>query len=340
MAHSNTTCSFSLKLFLMFIAGLFAVAAIILIISASSAATATGSAPALAVTLVQGANTGLMTPGEQRWFRYSTGQPGQNGNLEGALTLIFTPDNGQRANNVHLQIFDENQLSFYYFGNTSRMANLGTGQIVSRDNNPETGELFWTGWLPSQQNYYVQLVNGSEVGIDYWLFTANVTNYALGDSASSAAPVAALPVATPPIQVASDQPPLLTPGVTRQSLPPNSTQWYRFIGNGAPTQNQFVDMSFTLFFTPGDGNSGPAVNFELFPGEALAQWQRGEANQLANFGAGTVVSRDGDPLTSERLWRGVVLRDSSYLLAVKNASAVTVDFWLFEGDLEHPQFSP
>ena len=72
----------------------------------------------------------------------------------------------------------DGQLPFFFL-NTKKMTNFGAGQIVSRDNNPETGELFWTGWLFGDQSYYVQLVNGSETPIDYWLFTDNVISYPL-----------------------------------------------------------------------------------------------------------------------------------------------------------------
>lgn len=170
--------SSSFKIFLFLMAVVFAIAAVILVFFTTSAATAAGSAPAMAVSLVSGPNTGLLGPGEQRWFRLTTGQ---DAFLPQSLSLIFTPDNGQRASRINLQIFTEQQMPWFYFGDTSKMANLGAGQVVIRDHNPETGELFWTGWLPGQSSYYIQVQNGSDAPIDYWLFPADVSNYPLGE---------------------------------------------------------------------------------------------------------------------------------------------------------------
>jgi hypothetical protein len=132
---------------------LFAAAAAVLIFSGTTAATLTGSAPAMAISLVDGPNTGLIAPGGQRWFRLTprAGQEVVAGNVENSLTLFFTPGDSQRIQRVQLQIFNQGQVPLF-FGDASQMANLGAGQIVSRDNNPETGELFWTGWLFSQKD--------------------------------------------------------------------------------------------------------------------------------------------------------------------------------------------
>jgi hypothetical protein len=227
----------------------------------------------------------------------------------------------------------------FYFGDTSRMANIGAGQIVTRDNNPETGELFWTGWLPGQQNFYVQLLNGSDGAIDYWLFPQNVTGYNLGETNPAMAAVAAPQNASPAVTGNASLPQPLHSPVTHSSLSPASTHWYTLARPDSAQAGQFVELSFTLFFTPGDGERGQQVHFELYPAQALAQWQRGETAQLVNFGAGSLVSRDGDPNTGELIWRGVILRDETYLVAIENGSAMQVDYWLFEGDIEHPQLS-
>jgi hypothetical protein len=336
MSHQNSNPSFSLKAFLFLVAAVFAAAATILIISASSAATVTGSAPALAVSLVEGANTGLIAPGGQRWFRFVPDRHGQVSNLEKSLTLFFTPSDDQHIRRVQIQIFDESQLPFFYFGDVSRMANLGAGQIVSRDNNPETGELLWTGWLSGQQNYYVQLANGNDVAIDYWLFTDNVTNISLGEPSAPVATAVPSQVPVPPVSSGIDQPAPLTPEVTGARLEANSTHWYTFTPVDPSSQDVFIEQSFSLFFTPDDGNRSHRVNFKLFPAQTVEMWQRGGMDQLVNFGAGELVSRDGDPNTGERIWRGVVLRGETYLLAIENGSEVGIDYRLFEGDVIHP----
>lgn len=334
MMHPDTFIPISFKVFLLLVAAAFAAAAVVLIISATSAATATGSAPDLAVSLVDGPNTGVMAPGGQRWFRLTPGQPGQAANLEQSLTLIFTPDDGQRIRRVSLQIFDENQLPLFYLGDASQMANLGAGQIVSRDNNPETGELFWTGWLPGQKSYYIQLLNGSDAPIDYWLFTANVVSYPLEQPATPAAP------ATLESGTDLDTPLVLQSGLTHGALKPNTTDWYSFTHIDPTSPNQFQNLTFSLFFTPGDGNRAHRVNFKLFPAHTIEMWRRGETDQLINFGAGMLVSRDGDDHTGERLWSGTVIKGETYLLAVENGTEVTIDYWLFDADINHPEFGP
>lgn len=336
MNTPETTLPFSLKVFLFFAAAVFAVAAVILIISATSAATTTGSVPALAVALVDGPNTGVMGPGEQRWFRLKTEQQ-----AEQSLTLIFTPDDGYRVRRVNMQIFDATQLPMFYHGDASGMANLGAGQVVSRDNNPVTGELFWNGWLPGQKDYYIQLANGNDLPVDYWLFAANVTSYPLGEPASLPV-VAAAPVvpAAPAHESDAGNPLPLPAGGMHTVLKAGSTHWYSFSHNDPANPNQFQNMNFTLFFTPGDGNRQEQVNFKLYPVGAVEAWRRGQTDQLVNFGAGMLVSRDGDGLTGERFWSGTVIRGDTYLLAVENSAEVDIDYWLFDADIERPELKP
>lgn len=333
MRSEITTLPGSLKVFLGLVAAVFATAAISLIISATSAATATGSVPALAITLVDGPNTGVIASGEQRWFRLTPRNPQQAATLEQSLTLIFTPDNGQRVRQVMMQLFDENQLPMFYGGDTRKMANLGAGQIVSRDNNPVTGELFWTGWLVGQSRYYIQVANGSDSAIDYWLFTDNIASYPLGQAA--AAPTATIP-APPEMGADPGSPLFLTPVVTSNSLKPGETQWYTFTHNDPANPNQFQNLAFTLFFTPADGNRQQQVNFKLFPLGAVEAWRQGRTDQLVNFGAGMLVSRDGNDFSGERLWSGTVIRGETYLLAIENGADVTIDYSLFDADVANP----
>jgi hypothetical protein len=342
MTRQDASIPISFRVFLWLVAVVFAAAAIILIISVTSAATATGSAPSLAVSLVAGPNTGVIAPGGQRWFRLQPGQPGQAINLEQSLTLIFTPDNGQHVKRVSLQIFEENQLPFFYLGDASHMANLGAGQIVSRDHNPQTGELFWTGWLASQKNYYIQLLNGNDAPLDYWLFTDDVVSYPLEQPAAPAAPVtSAAPIIPAPPENGTDPgiPLSLQPGLTRGSLKPKTTHWYVFSHTDPANPSQFQNLTFSLFFTPGDGDPNQ-VNFKLFPARAMEMWRHGETDQLINFGAGMLVSRDGDGNTGERLWSGTVIKGETYLLAVENGAEVTIDYWLFDADINNPELGP
>jgi hypothetical protein len=69
----------------------------------------------------------------------------------------------------------------------------------------------------------------------------------------------------------------------------------------------------------------------------MEMWRHGETDQLINFGAGMLVSRDGDGNTGERLWSGTVIKGETYLLAVENEAAVTIDYWLFDADITNPE---
>jgi hypothetical protein len=145
MTQQDRFMFLSLKSFLFLVAGVFAVAAVLLVILFTSAATVTGGTPFSAVTLAEGVNTGVLAPGEQRWFKYNPDPYGRALDLEKSLTLIFTPDDGNRIRHVTLKLFEEGELQFFFNNDASRMSNFGAGQVVSRDNNPLTGERLWHG---------------------------------------------------------------------------------------------------------------------------------------------------------------------------------------------------
>ncbi len=348
MTHHQTHLPASLKVFLFGAATFFALAAVLLIFFRGSAATIAGSSPSLALSLVSGPNTGLLRPGEERWFRLTTAQAAF---VPQTLSLIFTPDNGQRVNRVAMQLFQEEELAWYYLGHSAQMANLGAGQIVVRDQNPETGQLLWAGWLPGEKSYYLQLQNGNDITIDYWLFPADVADYPLGEAASpvvAAAPpaapnppaIAAAPAPPPAASIDPGLPAPLPPDVAHNRLAPHTTHWYSLDPANFAGQDHFKEANLSLFVTPGDSGAAQQVKLNLFPAGAVEAWQRGEVNQPVNFGAGSPVSRDGDPLTSEQLWRGVLLQGELYRVALENKSEATLDYWLFTGDVEHPQLGP
>jgi len=138
-----------------------------------------GLSPFAALPLNEGRNTGVLAPGESRWYEITP-------NLDGAyqrqadLTLFFTPDDGGRTHHVNFQIFSANQVTDWYWGNGGHGPNLGAGGVVSRDGNPVTGELLWSGWTMSNDTYYIQVYNSTDVTIDYWLFTDDIIAADLG----------------------------------------------------------------------------------------------------------------------------------------------------------------
>ncbi|HEY86203.1 MAG TPA: hypothetical protein G4N96_13950 [Chloroflexi bacterium] len=124
--------------------------------------------------------------------------------------------------------------------------------------------------------------------------------------------------------------PLLYNNVNR--LSPHAEHWYTFLSDDLD-ENLFEEMSLTLFHTPGEGNIANRVNFELFTGDQYQIWTRGTPDDARNFGAGSQVSRDKDPNTGERIWRGMVLDGDRYYIKVKNDSEIWVDYYLMTGDI-------
>ncbi len=329
------------KVVLFLIAILFAASATILIILSTSAATVTGNSPFIAISLVEAANTGILGPGEERWYKLNSERPQPTDPSEESLTLFFTPGNGNRRDRVGLGIFEEKQLQFFYPGDASRMANLGAGQIVERDNNPETGELFWTGWLPGQQSYYVQLTNGSEAAIDYWLFTDDISGYPLGEpeQPDNVQPVITPQVEPTPIPATGHNPQAaisLTNNHNRGNLNPGEEIWYSFMITDADAE-YFEEMALTMVTTPDNGQRIWQMGFEIFTAGDIQNWLAGNSSQINNIGAGSVVDRDRNPLTGERVWRGWVIEGEVYYVRIKNSADVPMDYWLFTGEIYNPE---
>ncbi|MBN1993390.1 MAG: hypothetical protein JW953_11875 [Anaerolineae bacterium] len=334
MLQQHTASFISLKSFLFLMAGVFAVAAVLLVILFTSAATVTGGTPFSAVTLAEGANTGVLAPGEQRWFKYNPDPYGRSISLEKSLTLMFTPDDGNRRYHVSLELFEEGQLQNFFQGDTSRMNNFGAAAVVDRDGNPETGELFWHGWLDGNKTYYVMIENGNDIAIDYWLFTEDVVRYAMGE------PEPPKPEVIPDVGTSPVNPAALMPGVTKGSLEPHTNYWYAVTYVDYTNKNQFKDQAYTMFFTPDDGNRRHYINFELFPMSELGVWTRGDTGKMTNFGAGALVSWDGDPNTGERIWRGSLVNGLTYLVAVENGSDMPIDYYIFDKVEMNPELGP
>lgn len=319
-----------LKHLLFSIALVFAAAAILLTIFLTSAATATGSSPAAAISLVSGVNTGILGPGEQRWFKISAA----GSTVSKSLTLTFSPAPGQY---LSMQLFDEDQTQFFRPDDTSRMKVFGVGQPVS-DNSPGADTLHWAGNLAVNTTYYVQVLNNSDFAVDYWLVAEDTAGGSTAQAIASVVEEAEISVAAAPQPATHPaQASQMLPGLNTATLPPHTIHWYTFTHDDPANSNQIQNLDFSLFFTPDDGNRRHAVNFELFTASAVETWLRGDQDRLNNFGAGMLVSRDGDAQTGERIWNGTVLRGENYYLAVENNSDVTIDYWLFDDNIYTPQ---
>ena len=340
------------KLLLALIGSTFAIAIVILIITASSAATVTGRAPALAISLSGELNTGILGPGEQRWFKFTPAQIErsvkieQSSQVEQAFTLFFTPG-ADNLDRVALQLFEEEQLLFFNQERPDQIINFGAGQVVSRDGNPRSGELFWAGWLFREQNYYIQVVNDNEVAIDYWLFSKDIPRYPLDTAPETLANVTSgdeqEPPQTPPTSdVAGSDGRTPQTAITVQTqliqarLDPSQETWYSFTVNDH-TADYFEETSLSLFATPNQQQQINKFALEIFTSQEIEQWILGKKANIYNVGVGSLEARDNDPFTGERFWTGWLVENDRYYIRVSNSTDNTMDYWLFFDDIYHPE---
>lgn len=339
MTGQKQAVSNSSKALLGLIAVIFAAAAALLLILSTSAATVTGSTPFLSISLVEGVNTGLLGPGEERWFKLNLNQLASGGSVQQALTLVYTPGNAPQ-NQVTLQLFEEQSLHLFYSGQANQMPNLGAGQVVSRDNNPETGELFWGGWLPSPASFYIQLTNPTADPIDYWLVTGDVYGLALDEAADSATATTSPPtVESTPTAVATGSTPYealpLNNSQNQGQLRPGQETWYRLTLTDADNK-RFEAAALTMVTTPNDHNQIGRVEIDLFTEGEVDNWLAGYDDELNNIGAGSLVKRDNNPQTGERFWTGWLIDGELYYVRVHNGADGPIDYWLFTGDIYKP----
>lgn len=329
----------SFKSLLSLVACAFAFSAAVLIYLGTSAATVTGGTPGSAVFLIDGANTGVLGPGEQRWFKFKPDQQGRPVDREKLLFFSYVPDTADPGAPLVFQLFDSSQVQFFRSGNASRMTSFGTGQQVSRDDQPETGELSWTGRLRGQQIYYVYVVNSGQQKVNYRLYIEDVTTGPLDQPVSQpAVPVAVEPV-SPARFAPSPVPQLavsLNPNVNKGNLEPGQETWYRFLVADAD-QDIFEPMALTLVATPDDGNRIGHLALDIFTAGEISKWSPGADSVMTNLGSGGVVYRDDNPWTGERVWAGWVVDGENYFVRIRNSADAPMDYWLFAGDIYSPE---
>jgi hypothetical protein len=140
-----------------------------------------GTDPNHALTMVDGVNWGELKPGVERWYALTRSTQDDSMLNQTHLTMYFTPNDGNNLHQVHFDIFTGCQCQLWSRGDADEMVNTGAGSIEKRDDNPETGELFWSGQLVDNDTYYVRVRNGSDSTVNYWLFTEDIINPSLGD---------------------------------------------------------------------------------------------------------------------------------------------------------------
>ena len=289
-----------------------------------------GNVPSEAVYLGEGQATGHLAPGEAAWYVYEPYVGDGATEQAGVLTLIFTPAValGADVSAVNFEIFSPGQVTSGE--DITTVPPIGMGGYVSRDGDPNSAEYLWLGILPVPATYYIRVYNDTAMGIDYWLFTDDVVAAELGadtsEAEAEAAPAGLEPVAMAALPVAE---------MINGHLEVEQEQWYTFVPFEAGQEPGESAHRFTLFFTPRYGPSGDHVAFEIMTEQQLLLRQHGQ--RYLNTGAGGIVSRDGDPVTGERLWNGHLVDGEAYLVRIFNGSDVPIDFWLFPADVERAQ---
>ena len=288
---------------------------------------AAGEAPTSAVPLKVGENVGRLSPGQQAWHRFLIADFDNEPFEEVALTMIFTPDDGgNRVHNVNMDVFEASGVQYWSTTDldNSQVKNMGAGSIVFRDDNPWTGERVWQGWVVDNNVYFVQIRNGSDVDIDYHVFTGDVYRPPLGGEAQPLAEIAGAEPGTVPSAALG-----LGLGVNKGSLAVGEKVWYNFSRADVPAGGG--ETVFTLVFTPNEGDRVNQISVEVFDANQLTTWTPDLV--INGFGESTTLDRDKNPQTGEIHWRGVIYPNAPYYVQLANNSDVPIDFWLFPEDV-------
>jgi len=254
-----------------------------------------GSSPSRALVLEGGETSAHLPSGEAIWYLYEPQKRGGTIGQVGSLTLIFTPavSLGDHLSRVNFGIFSSGQVTSGK--DIMTVPPIGMGGYVSRDGDHNTGEAVWRGSLQVPDTYYVRVHNDTSIDIDFWLFTDDMMYPELGCPNTAVSEVTQARAGSAPSVALT-----MSPGVTiKARLGLGEALWYNLVPPDYGYDGGDSDHSFTLFFTPGYALNANHVGFEIMTPEQRLLRERG--NIHLNTGAGTIVSRDGDELTGERL---------------------------------------
>ena len=336
MIAQNRDAIGQLKIVLFGLAVVFAVSATFLLWLFSSAATVIGTSPDEAISLPHGTSTGILMPGERRWFIFS---PNQNNNRiqDMNLNAIFTADSGASLQNANFELFSAGEVIAWQQGK-EHLNNFGAGMPVAATEAPGLGERIWRGNLLSNDVYYLTLENGTETVVDYWLF----------DTAAPERPMppqpaieAAAPVVEPaPVDLPGGSSPeaALPLKADRQlgALEPGQDVWFSFNIDDLPGE-VFEPLALTLVVTPNDGGQADRVPLYIHTSAAVANWSHDNRDNFEHVGVASVARRDDNPWTGEKVWSGWIVSGDTYFVRIVNGSGSRVDYWLFKGDIYYPQ---
>ncbi len=342
-----------LKKFMIGLGGLTAlslvVIAVTLIAPSVNASRMSGKTPFTAIQIEDNQASGTLAPGETAWHQFdlggTPGSPARSVNM----SLVFTPNKGSNQGQfIDFGLHNDQQLEQWYLGQNNDLQSLGQSFVVTRDGDPNTGELFLSSELHLDQTYYAKVTNNSDFTIYYTIFV-DVDDVPEEIKTPMTALPQPEPVAEPQAEaeapVETDLPAGTDPNHPfEMTLKPNEVRLQE--GKIAAGTDYWVAMEvaevngdsrqpleLTLFVTPGDGNMIHKIHMDMFLNTYAHHWSVGNPEAVQNFGAGRIVERDGDPLTGELVWNGHFLNDQTYLVRLRNDNDFDVDFYLFTGDI-------
>jgi hypothetical protein len=318
---------------LLVIAAVFAGAAALLYLAYSNAATVIGSSPEQAITMAPGTNSGVLQPGERRWFRIMPNfQSGRYRDM--SLSMLFAAQDLSGAHSVNFQLFADSEVDAWRRGAKPEPINFGAGMPVGHDGAPNVSERIWRGSILGDGSYYLTLDNGSAESVNYWL--ADGESPVTMPADESVAPTQEVPLQAKPDGVSPAQSLLLADEQQHGKLQPGQEVWYQVVAEDR-MPDQFEPMALTLVTTPNDIFPIANVALDIFTRDAIQAWSPENRTGIANMGAGSLATRDDNPLTGEKSWSGWVINWETYYVRIVNYTAGPIDYWLFKGDVYYPQ---
>lgn len=136
-----------------------------------------GEAPSTADQLQTGENVASLEQEEQIWYAFSVNDPGDGEPVEHiTVNMEFTPNDGSAGYSegyrVNFDVFRAADLTYWSetdFDNR-QVQSFGAGSTIVTDNNLDTGQKTWDGWVNDGDLYFVQVRNGARYPVDVKIF--------------------------------------------------------------------------------------------------------------------------------------------------------------------------
>ncbi|MDX1520163.1 MAG: hypothetical protein R3264_00870 [Anaerolineae bacterium] len=280
------------------------------------------------VQLLEGTNTGRMSPKSEQWYTFTAGKVDAKVIENYSLTMFFTPGEPNLAQNVTFQLFTGDQYQIWERGTADDMRHFGAGSWVSRDDDYNTGERLWHGTVVDGGQYFVKLTNATNEWVDYHLITGDIYNIEMGEPLVNK--ITARPVDTTPTGKDIGSPLPIGKGHQVGTLAARDEIWFQFeYTNPNVDSFEFDPFLMRLDHTPGEGHITNHVNFEIYPYQEQHLWRRGDTDEIEPLGAGSKLAYDRTSNTHSWIWDGHLVSNTIYFIRVRNGSITDIDYDLF-----------